>query len=458
MKKSVFSSVMALAVLSLFTAPMLRAQDSITIKDPAEFNTYNSACGGCASATGPTAKPSAPALESFLTNYPQSVVKAAALDSLIDIYQGQGDAVKTLDAATRLLQVDPNNMKAIFWSVLVKKSQCAKTVNQKTGLSSDPQTCDDAGVLAQKGLTAPKPAGTSADDWKKLTAGTYPVFHSAIALDDIASKKDVKAGISEYRSELMLYTPEQTQSGVGLQDTQQLAVCYTKPEAKDLKLAVWFFSRAWNFAAPQQKPGLEKAIEWYYILYHGKLDGLDAIKALAAATVFPPGTLVISAKATPAEIAHGLVVDTHDLKVLALTDKEYILANGAKEDADKMWAVLKDQSTQVPGVVIEATASVIKVAVTQEAKDAKLPDFIVNIKKPLLEKEIPAAGFEYKNPPGTALVGFYDSFTVVPATDPADPASAQIVLRDGDIQAEKKKPVTPAHKPAAGHTAAHPAH
>jgi hypothetical protein len=30
----------------------------------------------------------------------------------------------------------------------------------------------------------------------------------------------------------------------------------------------------------------------------------------------------------------------------------------------------------------------------------------------------------------------------------------QIVLRDGEIQLEKKKPV-PAHKPAAGH---HPAH
>jgi hypothetical protein len=438
---------------------MLRAQDSITIKDPAEFNTYNNACGHCADPAGqphdPSAKPSAPALESFLTAYPQSVVKAAVLDSLIDIYQSQNDPDKILSAATRLLQVDPNNLKAIYISVRVKKFQCAKTINQKTGLSSDPQSCDDAATLAQKGLSAPKPASTTADEWKKWT-GTYPEFHSVIALDDIASKKDVKAGISEYRTELMLYPPELTQSGPGWQDTQLLAVCYTKPEAKDLKLAVWFFSRAWNFAPPQAKPGLEKAIEWYYILYHGKLDGLDAIKALAAATVFPPGTLVISAKATPTEIAHGLVADTRDLKVLALTDKEYILANGVKEDADKMWAVLKDQSTQVPGVVIEATDSVIKVAVTQDAKDAKLPDFIVNIKKPLLEKEIPAVGFEYKNPPGTALVGFYDSFKVVPAADPADPASAQVVLRDGEIQPEKKRPVTSAHpKPAAGHSAAH---
>jgi len=166
---------------------------------------------------------------------------------------------------------------------------------------------------------APKPAATSPDDWKKLTAGTYPAFHSAIALDDIVSKKDTKAGISEYRTELMLYSPEQTQSGPGLQDTLQLAGCYTKPDAKDLVQAVWFYARAWNYAAPQIKPAVEKAIEYYYIQYHGKLDGLDDIKAQAAATVFPPGAFVISAKATPAELAHKAIVETPDLSKMALS-------------------------------------------------------------------------------------------------------------------------------------------
>jgi hypothetical protein len=445
MKKLVFAFVLALASLSMVVAPMLRAQDTITIKDPAEYNTYQNAFAQ----KDPTAK--AAALESFLQAYPQSVVKNAVLDSLIDTYQGLGDADKTLGAATRLIQLDPNNMKAIFWSVLIKKSQCGKTVNQKTGVSTDPQTCDDAALLAQRGLAAPKPAATSPDDWKKLTAGTYPAFHSAIALDDIVSKKDTKAGISEYRTELMLYAPEQTQGGPGLADTLQLAGAYTKPDAKDLAQAVWFYSRAWNFVAPQIKPQVEKAIEYYYIQYHGKLDGLDDIKAQAAATVFPPGTFQISAKATPAEIVHKLIVETPNLATLNLGDTEYALANGAKEDTDKLWAVLKDQATPVPGTVIEATASVIKVAVTQDAKDAKVADFIVNMKKPLLDKEIPAVGLEYKIPPATALVGTYDSFTQVPATDAAA-ASVQIVLRDGEIQPQKK--AVPAHKPAAGH---HPA-
>ena len=125
-------------------------------------------------------------------------------------------------------------------------------------------------------------------------------------------------------------------------------------------------------------------------------------------------------------------------------------ANGAKEDTDKLWAILKNQVTPVPGIVIEASASVIKVAVTQDAKDNKIADFIVNLKKPLADKDIPAVGFEYKIPPGTTLVGTYDTFTQVPATATLS-QTAQIVLRDGDIQLEKKKPAAAAHKPAAGH-------
>ena len=220
---------------------------------------------------------------------------------------------------------------------------------------------------------------------------------------------------------------------------------------------------------------------------------------------------------------------------LNLGDKEYILANGVKEDADKLWAVLKDQATPVPGividttvlsvkvsvspagktgpaakpssfvvnlkaptsvkdipasadfstqkafiltsgvvsetdkltallnddskgalkVVIEPTVSVVKVAVTDDAKTAKVADFIVNLKKPLEGKEIPAVGYEYKIPPATSLVGTYSSYSQVAATATTAQA-ALIVLSDGEVQlAEVKKPAAPAHKPAAGKPAAH---
>ncbi|MGC9158423.1 MAG: hypothetical protein ACP5FH_05480, partial [Terracidiphilus sp.] len=347
MKKLVFASVMALASISLVCVPMLQAQNSnstITIKDPAEFNTYQMST----SQQDPAAR--AAALESFLETYPNSVAKKAALDELIDTYQSLRDADKTLGAASRMLQVDPNNMKAIFISVFIKKTECAKT--------HDAQTCDDAALLAQRGLTAPKPAATSDAAWKKLTEGTYPLFHSAIALDDVVSKKDVKAGIAEYRTELMLYPADQTKSGQGLWDTLQLAQAYTKPGGKDLEQAIWFYARAWNYATPI-KAQIEADLEYYYKVYHGNPDGLDAVKTLAAETVFPPATYSVTPAPTPAQLADKVVSTTPNLATLALEDKEYILANGTPQDAAKMWAVLKDQVTPVPGIVIDTTASAV---------------------------------------------------------------------------------------------------
>jgi hypothetical protein len=235
-------------------------------------------------------------------------------------------------------------------------------------------------------------------------------------------------------------------------DTLQLAEAYAKPDARDLVQACWFYARAWNFAPPAYKAQIEPKLEYWYKRYHGNMDGLDALKAAAVATLFKPDTVVVAAAPTPPELAHQALVGGDPTK-LNLEDKEFILANAVKDDSDKLWTLLKDQATPVPGIVIEATASVIKVAVTQDAKDNKTADFIVNLKKPLEDKDIPVAGFEFKLQPATELDATYDSFTSVPATA-TRPATAQITLRDGFIQFEKKK-AAPVHKPAPGHHTAH---
>jgi len=447
MKKLVFAFVIALASLSLVPAPTLRAQD-ISIKDPNEYNAYTMAT----SQADPKAK--AAALESFLQTYPQSVVKKVVLGLLLSTYQQLGDSDHSLSAATRLLQVDPANLEAMIISVAVKKSQCQKGLDPKTGFASDPTPCDDAAALAKTGLALAKPAGTSDDDWKKQTGVGYPIFDSAIAYDDAVAKKDFKGAVDAYKAELMLYTADQTTTGTGLVDSLHLADAYAAEAPADAVDAVWFYARVLGFAPPNFKPTIEKKLDYWYNKYHGNLEGLDAIKTQAAATVFPPGTLVITPADTPAQKIHKILANTSDLATLALADKELVLAFGSKEDADKLWAVMKDKETPVPGIVIEATASVIKVAVTDDAKQAKVPDFIVNLKTPLADKDIPAVGFEFGlQSKGLAeLDGTYDTYTQIPGTDTVA-QSAQIVLRDGAVQAEKKK-AAPVHKPAAGHHAA----
>ena len=445
MKKLVFASVVALASVGFVAGSTLHAQDQggqITIKDPAEYNAYQM----FSTQTDPKQK--AAAGESFLEKYPQSVVKKAILDALLDCYQQAGDPQKVLDTANKLLQVDPNNMKAILYSVMIKKQMC--------GQKSDPPTCDDAAVLAQKGLQAPKPAETSDDDWKKMTGVAYPIFHSAIALDDALSKKDFKGAQKEYTDELQMYSEDQSKSQ-GLVDTLQLAQAYSQPGAtQDLPKAVYLYARVWAYAPPQYKAQIEPKLEYYYKKYHGSLDGLDQLKEQAkSGPPLPPGSIndMIKQAKTPAEQIHDLIAATPDLKSLALADKETVLALGSKDDADKLWALLKDQQTQVPGIVIDADANAIKVAVTQDAKDTKTADFVVNLKKPLTDADLNVIhpGFEFKTQPAAELVGTYDSYTQTPAT-PTTAQSAVIVLRDGEYIPEKKKaaPVhhAPAHRPA----------
>jgi hypothetical protein len=441
MKKFVFASVMVLAGLSLVAVPKLQSQDqsqsSISIKDPAEFNAYQMAT------TQSDPKQKAAALEAFLKQYPQSVAKQIVLDQLVDAYQAAGEQDGVLSASQRLLQVEPNNLKAILYSVLIKKGQCAK--------ASDQQVCDDAASLAQKGLSAPKPASMADPEWQKLTHAAFPIFHSAMALADTV-KKDYKGAQDEYTQELKMYSDDESKS-TGLNDTLLLAQAYAQPgSSQDLKQAAWYFARVWDFAPAQYKAQIEPKLEYYYKKYHGGLDGLDQVKQQAQASAFPPGTFNITPAKSPQEQIHDLITQTPDLSTLALADKETILALGSKEDADKMWAVVQGKQTQIPGIVISATPDQIKVAVTQDAKDAKVADFIVNMKKPLTDAELKVIqpGFEFKTAPDAELAGTYDTYRQVPATDTTSQA-AEILLKDGEyIPAEKKKPAAahhPVHRP-----------
>ena len=84
-----------------------QGQAAPTIKDPAEYNAYVNA----SAQTNPAQK--AQALEAFLQTYPNSVMKEEALVSLMSSYQQAGDTQKMIDAANRVLAVNPNSVRAL---------------------------------------------------------------------------------------------------------------------------------------------------------------------------------------------------------------------------------------------------------------------------------------------------------------------------------------------------------
>jgi hypothetical protein len=441
MKKFLVAPVLVLAVLTLAVVPAIVAQapasQPITIKDPAEFNAYQNAT----TQTDPKAK--AAAIEAFLTQYPQSVVKNAMISDLVDAYaqiQPQ-DPAKIIDAAQRLLQVDPNNLKAIYLTAVMK--QQLALANQ----AQAPQLMDDAAAMATKGLAATKPADVKDEDFKKQTSAIYPLFYSIISRDAIA-KKDLPGAVTALRAELQYLAqnnPDATKISPAWNDTFFLGQTYTQLTPPDMVNGVWFLARAESFAPnPTAKAGIEKLAKYWYKRYHGKEDGYEDVLAKAATTIFPPPDFAITPAPTPKDIADGVVASTSDLATLALVDKEYILANASHDNAEKLWAILKDKATELPGTVMAATATQIQLAVTDDAKADKKADFTVNMKTPLADKDIPAVGSEIAVDDATetkALIGTFDSYTPAP--------NAMIIMRDGEIQVTKKK--APARKPSAAH-------
>src|SRR3984885_12526208 len=429
MKKSVLASLLALATIFPGSVSMVYGQGAqsgqITIKDPTEYNDYTNAVG----AATPAAK--AAAIETFLTKYPNSVVKNDMLEMLMASYQQTGDMAKTRSTADRLLASDPGNLRALAISVYIEKSQAAT----KTTPADAQPILDKAAAQAQTGLSATKSGNMSDADFQKLKTATAPIFDSAIAQDD-ENKKDFTGAIAAFTNELKAYPdPTQTQAGPGLNDTYLLGQAYAQQTPPDLKNASWFLTRAAQFAPPQAKPQIEKAAEYFYNKYHGSMDGYPAIQALAQANLFPPAEYNPTAAPpppSPADLAAQTVASTPELKSLSLSDQEFILFNGKPEDAQKVWDVMKGHRVEVPGVVISATADSVQLAVTEDNKQSKKADFTVNMKTPL--KTVPTIGWA-----GTFDVTF-DSYGANPP---------MITLSDGEPPA-KAKPA-PAHRRPAAH-------
>jgi hypothetical protein len=449
MKKVVVASLLAVAGMAC-VARTVAAQTQVNLgsqqpagggvqMSPAEYNAYNSAI----TQTDPKAK--AAALEAYLTAYPQSSVKAAVLEQLMLAY-ASFDPAKTLDAADRLLQVDPNNLRALTFETYFRLTG-ADAITDPAGKQAP---LDKAAEYGQKGLAVTKPADTSAADFAALQAQAKPVFYRAIAAAAL-NKKDTATAITNYKQELAsVPVADTSKPGPLLQDTYYLGLAYLQSTPPDLLNCTWYVSRFVAFAPEPYKSQMLPTAKYCYKRYHGSDEGYDAVLAAAQTSLDPPATFTIKPAPKPEDMAHDLVTSTPeaDLPKLAISDREFVLANGKPEDADKVWNTMKGKSVTIPdAVVIESSPTVLKVAVSDDAVASKTPDFTFNMKASE-EKLPPAAAKKLADDTAAATVvgqkvtlsGTFDSYT---------PKPLMIIMSDGSVVLAKKTPAkAPVHHAA----------
>jgi hypothetical protein len=445
MKKVVLASLLAVAGAAYCWTPAIaqtpvslgQQQSSQVQMSADEYAAYNNAV----TQKDPAAK--AAAYEAYLKAYPKSAVKADALEQLMLAYNAANEPDKTLDAADRLLAVEPTSFRALVFETLLRETKATSLTDPAAKLAG----LNDAAGYAQRGLADPKPAGMDEADFKQLQDQGFPIFYGALATDDL-QKKDNVAAEKAFSQELQSVPLASTEApGTLLQDTYYLAVSYYTQTPPDYFNCAYYAARAAAFAPEPYKTNFNKLGEYCYTKYHGSATGYEtlttdaqaklvappvcnmppvigtpattpaasttpaagATPAPAATPLTPAGCIPVSPAPKPEDYVTNLIATTPDLATLAISDKEFVIEYGKPADAQKVFDTIKGKSVELPGVtVVSATPNLITVSVSSDAVQNKVADFSFTIKDPIKDADVPAVGATI------TIDGTYDSFTQKP--------------------------------------------
>jgi hypothetical protein len=356
-------------------------QQKKEIKNPAEYNAYV----GAVQQTDAAAKISG--LEAFLTQYPNSVMKEDALELLMGSYQQTGNEAKMIDAAQRLLQINPNNVRALALLAYTARTKAQANQNPQQNLA-------DAKQYGQRGLQAlqtfTKPEGMSDADYEKLKSQMSGIFNAAVGISSLTDK-DYKT------AQQSLHAAAQT-NPTDFSIIYPLALAYLQAQPPDTVNGIWYATRAGIIApSPQYQQQITAYAKSQYDKYHGSDQGWDDVLTAAKANPNPPAGFTISqyVPPTPAQQAHDLVKDktTDQIKKLSFAEWELVLSAGAPEDADKVWSAIKGTPLIMEGPVISVEApNKLQLAASSDDIEAKRADISLMMTADIPAKLVPKEG------------------------------------------------------------------
>jgi len=351
-------------------------QQKKEIKDPAEYNAYV----GAVQQKDATAKISG--LEAFLAQYPNSVMKEDALELLMVSYQQTNNQAKMLEAAQRILQVNPNNLRALALLSYIKRAQAEAGQDAQNNLTQGAQFAD-RGLQALQ--TAPKPDGTSDADFAKMKTQMSAIFNGTSGMAALQAKnypvaqQRLRAAVDGDPNDLRNVYP------LALAD-----LTGTPPNPVE---GLFFIARAANLATGAGQTQIESYGKNQYIKYHGSDQGWTDVMAAAKANPLPPAGFTVTqyVPPTPAQQAADLV-KTKAPKDMSFAEWELVLSAGAPADADKVWSAIKGVPLQMEGIVVKAAPTELQMAGSQDDIDQKRADIVVNMGGTIPAKLMPQEG------------------------------------------------------------------
>src|SRR5690349_11838712 len=397
------------------------------IKDPAEYNAYITALN----TTDPAAK--GQAMEAFVAQYPNSIVKIEALEQAMGAYQQAGNQQKVEQVARQILQIEPNNVRALAIVVYLERAQI-----------KDAASGAKARADAERGmqeLQTWKPADVSAAEMEKLRNQMMGIFAGTAAFGALQQKDFASA--QKYYQQALKIDPND------LGNNYQISIALLESNPMN-PLGFWYGAKALSIAQAQNPQAFQAWSPYFtsrYKKYHGSTDDWNQRIAAAAQQTAPPPDFVASIPLapTPCDLA-AQAVQQNDPGTLSFSDWELVLScrdkkPANKDAAEKVWAAIQakekngEARLRIPVKVIAAPdTSTLEVAVSEDNQAANKSDMKVTMEKPMTKP--PAVGSS------TDIIGVISEYT---------PDPFMFTMTKGDLPAAKA-PATkkgPAKKGAA---------
>jgi tetratricopeptide (TPR) repeat protein len=370
------------------------------IKDPAEYNAYMTALNlADASAKGA-------AMEAFVARFPNSVVKIDAMEQAMGAYQQASNQQKVMQLAGQILQLEPNNIRALAIVVYLERSQV-----------KDVASAAKARADAERGLQQlpgwRQPEGVSAADFAKMRTQMENIFAGTAAFGAL-QQQDFAAARKYYEQALKIDPND-------LANNYQIAIALLQSNPMDA-LGFWYGAKALSLAQQQNPQAFQSWAPYFrsrYQKYHGNYDDWTQRIAAAATQAAPPAGYVagISLAPTPCDLA-AQAVQENGPNELSFSDWELVLSCRDKTPANKtaaeqVWQAIQrkqkfgEARLRIPVKVVAVPGpGMLEVAVAEDNQSANKTDMKVTLEKPLAKP--PAPGTDI------AVIGVISEYTADP--------------------------------------------
>ena len=366
-------------------APAPAQTQRSTFSNPAEYDSYMAALN----TKDPARK--AQAMEVFIAWYPGSVLRLEAHEQAIAAWQAANQPAKADFLVARLLQVDPDNVRALANRAYVGRLKAA---------GGEPSALAAAVTAAQRGLAVmpkwQKPALLDDAGFALVKEQLAGVFNGVLGFAALQEK--------DYDKARPFYHEAVAADPTNLQDVYQYAVVQLEGSPVDAR-GFWYGARAIAIAKVAKNDSAAQDIDRYvrsrYRVYRGSEEGWDAIVRRVANETAPPATFKksIPRAMTPPERALEILEDNEPAKlspaqwVLVLRHRDVSPAN--KRAAEAVWKAIGEKQQGGARLklwlkVVTATPERIEGAITDEAQNGNLVELEVTLARPL--SPLPAVG------------------------------------------------------------------